>query len=64
MLVTSTTTVIAFMATAVSKLLPVMTFGIFAAICIVILFTLTVTFLPAFIVFREKFMMKRAEKKR
>lgn len=53
MLVTSTTTVIAFLATAISKLMPIMTFGIFAAINIAINYLLTISLFPAFLVIRE-----------
>lgn len=53
MLITSSTTIIAFLATAISKLLPIMTFGIFSAINIAINYILIITFLPAFLVWRE-----------
>lgn len=53
MLVTSSTTVIAFLATAISKLMPIMTYGIFAAINITVNYLLVITIFPAFLVFRE-----------
>lgn len=54
MLVTSSTTIFAFLATAISPLLPIMSFGVFSAINILVNYLLTISLLPAFLVWREK----------
>lgn len=56
MLITSMTTVFAFLATAISVIMPIMTYGIFAAINILVNFILVITLFPAFLVLREKFL--------
>jgi len=53
MLITSCTTIISFLATAISKLLPIMTYGIFAAFNIFASYLLVITAFPAFLVWRE-----------
>lgn len=63
MFITSLTTVIAFLATAISVLLPIFTYGIFAAINIATNYVLIITLFPAFLVFREQFLEKRRKAK-
>lgn len=53
MLITSATTVISFLATAISKLLPIRTYGIFAALNITTNYLLIITIFPAYLVLRE-----------
>lgn len=48
--VTSFTTAAAFFATATSELMPMRAFGIFAGICIVVLFLINVLVMPAALV--------------
>ena len=47
MFVTSFTTTIAFLATALSPIMPISTFGIFAALCISLLYLLNVALMPS-----------------
>lgn len=48
--VTSFTTMAAFLASAASNLMPMQSFGIFAALCIVFLFVINVLLMPATLV--------------
>ena len=50
MLVTSSTTAIAFFATGFSKIMPIRTFGYFAGIIVPMNFILVITLYPAFII--------------
>ena len=54
MLVTSSTTAFAFLSSVFSKLVPIRSFGIFAAIIIPMNFILVITLYPAFIIIEEK----------
>lgn len=54
MFITSSTTVISFLATAISKIMPIQTYGIFAALNIATNFVLVITYFPAFLIVREK----------
>lgn len=58
MLITSATTIISFLATAISKLMPIKTYGFFAAITIATNYILVITIFPAFLVIREKCLIK------
>ena len=58
MLVTSSTTAIAFLSSAFSKLMPIRSFGIFAAIIIPMNFILVITLFPALIVVEERVIKK------
>lgn len=49
MFVTSSTTIIAFLATAISKILPIMTYGIFAAFSIFGCYLYCAIAFPAFL---------------
>lgn len=61
MLITSCTTIIAFLATAISKLVPIMTYGIFAALCILACYLQIISVFPAFLVWREQREKKKEE---
>mmetsp|Transcript_17976 Transcript_17976/g.20409 ORF Transcript_17976/g.20409 Transcript_17976/m.20409 type:complete len:952 (+) Transcript_17976:4057-6912(+) len=63
MLVTTLTTFCAFMATAVSELMPIAAFGIFAACFILFNYVLVITSFPAVVVLREKFFIWRRKGK-
>ena len=54
MFITSFTTSIAFIATGLSKIMPISTFGFFSSIIIPINFILTVTFYPAILILWER----------
>ena len=58
MLVTSLTTAFAFLASAFSKIVPIKTFGIFAAIIIPMNFILVIVLYPALIIVNEKIIKK------
>ena len=58
MLVTSSTTAFAFLASAFSKLMPIRSFGIFAAIVIPMNFILVITLFPALVIVDEKIIKK------
>ena len=55
-LLTSLTTTAAFLATAISEILPISTFGIFAALCISLLYLLNVLLMPPALVIWVKYM--------
>ena len=58
MLMTSSTTAFAFLASAFSRIMPIQTFGIFASMIIVVNFILVVTLYPALIIVEEKIIKK------
>ena len=51
---TSLTTAAAFLATAISPIMPIAAFGIYAAICVLMNYILAMTFLPAVLIWHEK----------
>lgn len=53
MFITSMTTVISFLATAITPIMPIMAFGIFAAITISLNYILTITVFPCLLVWVE-----------
>jgi len=53
---TSFTTAVAFLATAVSPIMPISTFGIFAALCILMNYLFVMTLTPATIIIQELYM--------
>lgn len=55
MLATSSTTAAAFLATAFSKIMPISSFGYFAAILIPINFLLVITFFPCCLMVFERY---------
>jgi hypothetical protein len=57
MLVTSSTTAFAFLASSFSKLIPIKSFGIFAATIIPMNYLLTITIYPALIIVHEKYFL-------
>ena len=62
MLVTSSTTAFAFLSSSFSKIMPIRTFGIYAAIIIPMNFILVITLYPAIIIVDER-VIKRINKK-
>ena len=58
MLVTSSTTAFAFLASSFSKLMPIRSFGIFAAIIIPMNFILVITLYPAVLIIDERIVKK------
>ena len=59
---TSFTTSMAFVATAISPIMPISTFGIFAALCIVINYFMVITVTPTFILFHHVHVKKHEDK--
>ena len=59
MIVTSSTTTVAFLANALSEILPIRTFGIFAAIIIPLNYILVVTVLPSMLILHERHLLNR-----
>ncbi len=59
MLVTSLTTAVAFAATSLSKIVPISTFGIFAAIIVPINYMLVILAFPPFVIVHEKYLKNR-----
>ncbi len=62
MLVTTLTTSIAFLATSLSEIMPIKTFGYFATLLVLCNYVLILTNLPAIIIFREKRNMRKLAK--
>jgi len=58
MINTSLTTAVAFLATGLSPIMPISAFGIFAALCVIANFALSVTFWPAAVVVYEVWLSK------
>ena len=59
MLVTTITTIFAFLATGISGALPISTFGFFAATLIGMNYLLVISYYPACVILREKFCKKK-----
>jgi predicted RND superfamily exporter protein len=64
MLVTTLTTCLAFVATTVSELVPISTFGVFAALVIFFNYLLIITHFTVALVLREKFLLSREAQKK
>ena len=59
MLVTTLTTIFAFLATGISEIMPISTFGFFAATLIGMNYLLVISYYPACVILREKFCKKK-----
>lgn len=72
MLVTTSTTCLAFLSTALSSIVPIRSFGLYAAIIIPVNYILIIVMLPPMLIFYDKYLahrlfcinFKRSEKKR
>lgn len=58
MLATSSTTAAAFLATGLSTIMPISSFGIFAGILIPMNYILVITFFPAILIVQERYFKK------
>ena len=61
MLVTSLTTMVSFLATSISSIVPIMTFGVFAAIIIPINFFLVISITPCYFIIYDIYLRKRCK---
>jgi len=58
MFVTTSTTVVSFLATALTPIMPIMAFGIFAALTIFLNYVMVVCIFPCLLVWIEKRILK------
>ena len=54
-IVTSSTTAIAFLSTCFSPIMPIASFGVWASTCVIVNFFMTITLFPAFLSIHEKY---------
>lgn len=59
MMITSLTTIVSFLATSFSNIMPISSFGIFAAIVVAVNYLIVILVMPPFIIIYEKYIKER-----